>query len=67
MGRDGGGHDSTDDTEMASLSNFLLENNVKHSIRKGRIRLSLHLYNTEEDVAEVLALTKSWRGASAAT
>ena len=67
VGRDGGGHDSTDDTEMASLSNFLLENNVKHSIRKGRIRLSLHLYNTEEDVAEVLALTKSWRGASAAT
>ena len=67
VGRDGGGHDSTDDTEMASLSNFLLKNNVKHSIRKGRIRLSLHLYNTEEDVAEVLALTKSWRGASAAT
>ena len=67
VGRDGGGHDSTDDTEMASLSNFLLEKNVKHSIRKGRIRLSLHLYNTEEDVAEVLALTKSWRGASAAT
>jgi len=66
VGRDGGGHDSTDDTEMASLSNFLLENNVKHSIRKGRIRLSLHLYNTEEDVAEVLTLTKSWRGARAA-
>ena len=66
VGRDGGGHDSTDDTEMASLSNFLLENKVKHSIRKGQIRLSLHLYNTEEDVAEVLALTKSWRGARAA-
>lgn len=66
VGRDGGGHDSTDDVEMASLSNFLRENNVKHSIRKGRLRLSLHLYNTEEDVAEVLALAKSWRSARAA-
>jgi cysteine desulfurase/selenocysteine lyase len=63
IGRDYGGHDSTNDVEMASLSDFLLKHNVKHSIRKGRLRLSLHLYNTEEDVAEVLALTKSWREA----
>jgi cysteine desulfurase/selenocysteine lyase len=63
IGRDYGGHDSTNDVEMASLSDFLLKHNVKHSIRKGRLRLSLHLYNTEENVAEVLALTKSWREA----
>jgi selenocysteine lyase/cysteine desulfurase len=63
IGRDDGGHDSTNDVEMASLSDFLLKHNVKHSIRKGRLRLSLHLYNTEENVAEVLALTKSWREA----
>jgi selenocysteine lyase/cysteine desulfurase len=66
IGRDYGGHDSTNDVEMASLSDFLLKHNVKHSIRKGRLRLSLHLYNTEEDVAEVLALTKSWREAKVA-
>lgn len=63
---DNGGHDSTDDEQMASLSTYLNENRVQHSIRRGLIRLSLHLYNTEEDVHQVLALTKAWRDTKAA-
>ena len=41
-------------------------NKVQHSIRKGLIRLSLHLYNTEEDVADVIALARTWRDTKAA-
>ena len=57
----GSGHDSTDDTEMSSLSQHLNNNKVQHSIRKGLIRLSLHIYNTEEDIADVIALARGWR------
>ncbi len=67
VGRYGaGGHDATDDTEMASLSAYFSEHGLQHSIRKGLIRLSLHLYNTEDDVSRTLALAKSWRDKRAA-
>ncbi len=62
----GSGHDSTDDAEMSSLSQHLYNNRVQHSIRKGLIRLSLHIYNTEQDIAEVLALARGWRATKAA-
>jgi len=62
----GGGHDSTDDEEMSSLSQHLNANKVQHSIRKGLIRLSLHLYNTEEDIADVIAMARAWRDTKAA-
>ena len=42
------------------------DNKVQHSIRKGLIRLSLHIYNTGEDIAEVLALAREWRDTKAA-
>lgn len=61
IGRHGaGGHDSTDDAEMAGLSAWLTENRVQHSIRRGLIRLSLHLYNTEADVDRALELAEAW-------
>jgi cysteine desulfurase/selenocysteine lyase len=64
VGRHGaGGHDTTDDTEIAELSAHLTENGVQHSIRRGLIRLSLHVYNTEEDVERTLALAADWRSA----
>lgn len=66
IGHEGSGHDSTDDEEMESLSRHLSANSVKHSIRRGRIRLSLHVYNTADDVEEVLSLAKSWRQGRAA-
>jgi cysteine desulfurase/selenocysteine lyase len=66
VGEEGGGHDATDDKDMASLARHLSQNSVKHSIRRGRIRLSLHLYNTDENVAEVISLAKAWRDGRAA-
>ena len=60
-----GGHDSTGDARMQSLHDHLAEHRVKLSIRRGVLRFSLHLYNTEHDVERVLALAAEWsrRGA----
>jgi selenocysteine lyase/cysteine desulfurase len=57
-----GGHDSTGDPRMQSLHDHLVENRVKLSIRRGVLRFSLHLYNTERDVDRVLALAAEWAG-----
>jgi selenocysteine lyase/cysteine desulfurase len=55
-----GGHDSTSDTRMQSLYDYLVERNVKLSIRRGVLRFSLHLYNTSSDVERVIGLAKEW-------
>ena len=54
------GHDSTGDARMQSLHDHLVANRVKLSIRRGVLRLSLHLYNTERDVDRVLELAADW-------
>jgi cysteine desulfurase/selenocysteine lyase len=54
------GHDSTEDARMQSLHDHLVEHRVKLSIRRGVLRLSLHLYNTERDVDRVLELAGEW-------
>jgi cysteine desulfurase/selenocysteine lyase len=56
-----GGHDSTGDARMQSLHDYLLQNRVRISIRRGVLRFSLHLYNTVQDVERVLALTREWQ------
>jgi cysteine desulfurase/selenocysteine lyase len=56
-----GGHDATSDARMQSLYDFLTERDVKLSIRRGVLRFSLHLYNTERDVERVLALAAEWQ------
>jgi cysteine desulfurase/selenocysteine lyase len=57
VGRIGaGGHDSTDDPQIAALSERLTAAGVVHTIRRGMIRFGLHLYNTEADVDRVLEL-----------
>jgi cysteine desulfurase/selenocysteine lyase len=56
-----GGHDSTGDARMQSLHDYLLQNRVRLSIRRGVLRFSLHLYNTVQDVERVLALTREWQ------
>lgn len=56
-----GGHDSTDDPRMQSLYDHLSANRVKLSIRRGVLRFSLHLYNTERDIERVLELVREWR------
>jgi cysteine desulfurase / selenocysteine lyase len=57
-----GGHDSTGDARMQSLHDHLSAQRVKLSIRRGVLRFSLHLYNTERDVDRVLALAAEWAG-----
>lgn len=51
-----GGHDTTDDPEIAALSRRLEAGGVVHTIRRGTIRLAFHLYNTDADVDRVLEL-----------
>jgi len=57
-----GGHDSTNDTRMQSLYQYISERQVKLSIRRGVLRFSLHLYNTAQDVERLLGLVKEWQG-----
>ncbi|MCC6532822.1 MAG: aminotransferase class V-fold PLP-dependent enzyme [Burkholderiales bacterium] len=56
-----GGHDSTADARMQSLHDHLAAERVKLSIRRGVLRLSLHLYNTMQDVERVLELARAWQ------
>jgi cysteine desulfurase/selenocysteine lyase len=46
--------------EILSLHRHLMQNKVMVSVRRGMLRFSLHLYNTEEDVARVVSYVKSW-------
>ena len=56
-----GGHDTTDDARMQALYDHLAANGVVLSIRRGALRLSLHVYNRREDVERVLDLVKDWK------
>lgn len=56
-----GQHDSANDQNMTMLFNYLKDNNVKISIRRGILRFSLHLYNTLEDVNMVANLIKDFK------
>ena len=55
-----GGHDSSDDPMVSSLSAYLAEGKVVHTIRRGMLRLALHIYNTEEDIDRTLELAREW-------
>jgi cysteine desulfurase/selenocysteine lyase len=54
-------HDATDDPMLRELYAFLVAGRVKLSIRRGMLRLSLHAYNNEDDVARTLSLVEAWR------
>ena len=56
VGTPDGGHDSSDDPLVARLYERLSAEGVKLTIRRGTLRMALHLYNTEEDVDRVLEL-----------
>ena len=56
-----GGHDSTNDTRMQSLYEYISERQVKLSVRRGVLRFSLHLYNTAQDVERLLGLVREWQ------
>jgi cysteine desulfurase/selenocysteine lyase len=62
----GAQHDATDDPVMQSLYNGLSENGVRLTIRRGILRVSMHLYNNEDDVDGFLDIVRAWRSKQAA-
>ncbi|MGV6873481.1 aminotransferase class V-fold PLP-dependent enzyme [Pseudochelatococcus sp. B33] len=50
-----------DGDTLASLSQFLKSNKVKFSERRGAIRLSCHLYNSTDDVDDVIDIASRFR------
>jgi cysteine desulfurase/selenocysteine lyase len=55
-----GGHDSVDDERLGSLNKYWADAGVRLSIRRGLLRLSLHAYNSTDDVDQVLSLASNW-------
>jgi cysteine desulfurase / selenocysteine lyase len=53
-------HYGTDDDRFNKLYEYLGENQVKLSIRRGMLRFSLHAYNNLDDVNRVLALSRKF-------
>jgi selenocysteine lyase/cysteine desulfurase len=49
-----------DRSALEHLHAYLAEHRVKLSLRRGRLRFSFHLYNTEDEVAEVVSLVRGW-------
>ncbi|MDX8463275.1 aminotransferase class V-fold PLP-dependent enzyme [Mesorhizobium humile] len=47
-------------SRIQSLHAYMMSNQVTASTRRGLLRFSLHLYNTEEEVDRVVGLAKSW-------
>jgi cysteine desulfurase / selenocysteine lyase len=62
----GAQHDGTDDPVMQSLYQALTENGVRLTIRRGILRVSMHLYNNEDDVDGFLDIVRMWRTKQAA-
>ncbi|MGD2067940.1 MAG: aminotransferase class V-fold PLP-dependent enzyme [Gemmatimonadota bacterium] len=68
VGESGGGrHDSADDPAMNRLHRHLTDHGVRLSIRRGVLRMSLGIYNTEEEVDRVVALCRGWMRAEGRT
>lgn len=53
-------HYGSDDERFNGLYQYLGDNQVKLSIRRGLLRFSLHAYNNMDDVNRVLALSKTF-------
>jgi cysteine desulfurase / selenocysteine lyase len=60
VGALGSNHYGTEDERFNQLYTFLHDHDVRLSIRRGILRLSLHVYNTSRDVDRVLSLTQQW-------
>jgi len=59
-------HDTTDDSRMLDFYSYLVGNNVKLTIRRGMLRMSMHAYNNESDIDQVIELARKWvRGGKA--
>jgi selenocysteine lyase/cysteine desulfurase len=53
-----GGHGVAANPILARVSEHLAANNVRHTIRRGMLRFAFHLFNSDDDVDAVLALTR---------
>jgi cysteine desulfurase/selenocysteine lyase len=53
-----GGHGVADDPLLARISAHLAEQRVVHTIRRGMLRFAFHLFNSDDDVDRVLALSR---------
>jgi len=62
----GSQHDATDNVTMQSLYRALCEAGIRLTIRRGILRLALHLYNNQEDVAQLVDAARRWRSREAA-
>jgi cysteine desulfurase/selenocysteine lyase len=61
VGETGGGrHYGADDPAMNELHDHLTRGGVKHSIRRGVLRMSVGLYNNEADIDRVVDLSREW-------
>jgi len=61
VGQSGGGrHDGADDPAMNDLHRHLTSNDITLSIRRGVLRMSIGLYNNEEDIDRVVELCREW-------
>ena len=55
-------HEGAGSGELQALFDYLWDNDVRLSIRRGVLRFGIHFYNNDEDVDRVLDLTKAWKG-----
>jgi cysteine desulfurase/selenocysteine lyase len=53
-------HDSVSDERMLALHGHLMRANIRHTIRRGMLRMSLHYYNDEDDVGRTIAVARDW-------
>ena len=53
-------HDAVSDAMLLALSERLTAARVRHTIRRGMLRLSLHLYNNEDDVDHAVAVAREF-------
>jgi len=53
-------HDENHDSEINPLARILRNAGVRFSVRHGMIRLSLHLYNNQDDVDRLVDVAQRW-------
>jgi selenocysteine lyase/cysteine desulfurase len=59
-------HDSTDNPAMQSLYDALAAEGIRLTIRRGILRVSMHLYNNADDVDSLLDVARRWMMRNAA-
>jgi selenocysteine lyase/cysteine desulfurase len=53
-------HDAVSDTQLLTLHEHFEAARVRHTIRRGMLRLSLHYYNDSEDVSRIVSAARKW-------